>query len=204
DYAEEISVKQSTSHTSIDPKQFIEELSDSEDWEEVVQLVTKPPTLKRPAEIEIEIERPVKRGLLGSAPTQPIKIPQNGPVLTSGRPLPPGFIPPPTLSVKSSVPVQRMKPPAPAPHPSMEEKSFFRMEYPSVTPKIYYSHPPVSKQEKSNESTEPAQARIAPAKPLPSEHGSSFGWRHEQGHPLPEEPLAKHGGVESMHGGYFD
>ncbi|PIO70304.1 hypothetical protein TELCIR_07849 [Teladorsagia circumcincta] len=111
DHAEEISVKQSRSHTSIDPKQFIEELSDSEDWEE------------------------------------PTKIPQNGPVVTSGRPFPPGFIPPPTLkpptlTVKSSVPVPRVKPPAPAPHPSMEEKSFFRMEYPSVTPKIYYSHPP--------------------------------------------------------------
>ncbi|KAK5975242.1 MICOS complex subunit MIC10, partial [Trichostrongylus colubriformis] len=149
--AEEVTAKLPVPYATLDPKQFIEELSDSEDWEEVVQLVTKPSTLKRPA--GVEIERPVKRGLLGTAP-----LPQNGPVVTSGRAVRPGLISPPVLTAKPTLPVPRS---------SVEEKSFFRMEYPSVTPKIYYSHPPI-RDEHSNGSSEPAQARIAPAAPLPS------------------------------------
>ncbi|KAK6051700.1 hypothetical protein COOONC_10796, partial [Cooperia oncophora] len=212
DYPQQVNGKTSRTHAMVDPNQFIEDLSDSEEWEEVVQLVNRPPALKRPA--GMEIERPVKRGLLGTAPPVSPTPPKNGPHPTSAKHFPPGFIPPPAMPAKLSAakppgfippPAMLAKPSATALRPSMEQvssKSFFRMEYPSVRPKIYFSNQQSYREEEeeaqqSNGSTEPAQARIAPAAPT---SGYSYNWRHE----VPADPMAKHGGVESRFGGYFE
>ncbi|VDO47083.1 unnamed protein product [Haemonchus placei] len=190
EYAREVARR---SHIPLDPKQFIEELSDSEDWDEVAELVNQPPTLKRPA--AVEIERPVKRGLLGTAPPRVSRLPQNGSPIGSGGSRPPGFIPPPTVAAKTLSSAH--------PRPSLEEKSFFRMEYPSVTPGIYHSRAAEEKEE-SDEPAGPPQAKIAPPKPVFHEHGNPNSWRREHAHPVPLDPMTKYGGVESKHGGYFD
>nr|CDJ92357.1 unnamed protein product [Haemonchus contortus] len=193
DYAREVALR---SHTPLDPKQFIEELSDSEDWDEVAELVNHPPTLKRPA--AVEIERPVKRGLLGTAPPRVSRLPRDGSPIGSGGSRPPGFIPPPTVAAKTLSSAH--------PRPSMEEvssKSFFRMEYPSVTPGIYHSRA-TEEREESDDPAGPPQAKIAPPKPVIREHGFPHSWRREHAHPVPLDPMTKYGGVESKHGGYFD
>ncbi|WKX95702.1 hypothetical protein Q1695_012283 [Nippostrongylus brasiliensis] len=101
---------------TIDPNQFVEELSDSDDWDQADFLSDK-------------------RGLLGPPPVH-VPAPTKRPCLL------PEF---PTRSL------------APA-------KSFFRMEYPSVAPKIYLPKP--VRREPESDTTEPVQSRIAPAIPI--------------------------------------
>ncbi|RCN46864.1 hypothetical protein ANCCAN_07043, partial [Ancylostoma caninum] len=199
------------SGTLIDPNQFIEELSDNEDWDSVGRLVSKY-TTKRPAETPIERPRMflrslhfivvlfdvvccvdlVKRGLLGAPPapkTPPISNdPWQRPSVLTAKPVYPK--PLPSVSF-TQVPA---------------EKSFFRMELPSVPPRIYFSSKldeseepeesmsllqsedskPFVKSEasktavKSDDSKPPPQARIAPAVPLPHGEGHHTSWRHSE------------------------
>ncbi|RCN44719.1 hypothetical protein ANCCAN_09294, partial [Ancylostoma caninum] len=192
------------SGTLIDPNQFIEELSDNEDWDSVGRLVSKY-TTKRPA--ETPIERPLKRGLLGAPPapkTPPISNdPWQRPSVLTAKPVYPK--PLPSVSF-TQVPA---------------EKSFFRMELPSVPPRIYFSSKldeseepeesmsllqsedskPLVKSEasktpvKSEDSKPPPQARIAPAVPLPHGEGHHTSWRHSE--------RGSRGIDESSYGGYF-
>ncbi|EYB83952.1 hypothetical protein Y032_0326g2570 [Ancylostoma ceylanicum] len=190
------------SNTLIDPNQFIEELSDNEDWDSVGRVAPKF-TTKRPA--EAPIERPLKRGLLGAPPapkTPPISHdPWQRPSVLTAKPV--YSKPLPSVSF-TQVPT---------------EKSFFRMELPSVPPRIYFSSrldeseeydetetylqsedtkpflksedrkPPVKSEVKSEESKSrvksedskpPPQARIAPAAPLPHGEGHHTSWRHSE------------------------
>uniref|UniRef100_A0A1I7WVV7 MICOS complex subunit MIC10 n=1 Tax=Heterorhabditis bacteriophora TaxID=37862 RepID=A0A1I7WVV7_HETBA len=112
--------------TIIDPKEFIEELSDSEDWNEVVALVNTPVPLKSsPQSLKRSVpsdncgnsERPLKRSLLG------------GPPLTV---LPPTHLPRVNRTNLSNHPASHHKP---------HDVSFFRMDLPSVVPKIAFENP---------------------------------------------------------------
>ncbi|VDP00768.1 unnamed protein product [Heligmosomoides polygyrus] len=141
------------SRTTIDPNQFVEELSDSEDWDQIAEVVNAP-RMRSP--FDDDLGRPGKTTTF--------------------------------FYVK--------------------KKSFFRMEYPSIAPKIYFSgHSKERTREEPVEEKGPVQAHIAPAKPLFGDTGVGVGWRHESAAPLIPEPPARYrpaGGVVSQHGGYFD
>ncbi|WKX95703.1 hypothetical protein Q1695_012283 [Nippostrongylus brasiliensis] len=118
---------------TIDPNQFVEELSDSDDWDQADFLSDK-------------------RGLLGPPPVH-VPAPTKRPCLL------PEF---PTRSLAPAV-NHAVKTPYSSRY-SGEDKSFFRMEYPSVAPKIYLPKP--VRREPESDTTEPVQSRIAPAIPI--------------------------------------
>ncbi|ETN74146.1 hypothetical protein NECAME_13184 [Necator americanus] len=147
---QELLRKTSTSGALIDPNQYIEELSDNEDFDSVGRLVPKIHG-KRPA--DTSVERPLKRGLLGAPPS-----PNSPPMVASRDP----WQRPAVLASKPSY--SKPNPSVSFVHPA--EKSFFRMEFPSVSPRIYFSHKLGEQEDESGEAF-PPQARIAPAAPFP-------------------------------------
>ncbi|KAK6739180.1 hypothetical protein RB195_020940 [Necator americanus] len=169
---QELLRKTSTSGALIDPNQYIEELSDNEDFDSVGRLVPKIHG-KRPA--DTSVERPLKRGLLGAPPS-----PNSPPMVASRDP----WQRPAVLASKPSYS---------KPNPS---KSFFRMEFPSVSPRIYFSHKLGEQEDESGEAF-PPQARIAPAAPFPRDDGNYTSWRRLG------RPSRPDNGAESSYGGYF-
>lgn len=179
------------SRTTIDPNQFVEELSDSEDWDQIAEVVNAP-RMRSP--FDDDLGRPVRPGLLGPPPPV-LRQPSKRPLLAEKPALERRSFPP----VLPKLPIKPLRD---------DDKSFFRMEYPSIAPKIYFSgHSKERTREEPVEEKGPVQAHIAPAKPLFGDTGVGVGWRHESAAPLIPEPPARYrpaGGVVSQHGGYFD
>ncbi|VDK48004.1 unnamed protein product [Cylicostephanus goldi] len=157
----------------IDPNEFIEELSDNEDWDSMAQLVqTMPPKRKS----EVPLDRPQKRPLLGvPPPPRPTSAdPWQDPAAVKAKPLFPKAYP----SVSYVPPV---------------EKSFFRMELPSVPPRIYFTHKQgeLEREPEAPPRDGPPQSRIAPAVAL--DQGDT-SWRYSQRPPRRFSPGPRPGG----------
>ncbi|KJH46057.1 hypothetical protein DICVIV_07867 [Dictyocaulus viviparus] len=133
----------SKSSNSIDPNQYVEELSDSEDWDEIAQLVSTP-NLKRPS--DSSEDQPPKRSLLGlnldlSPPCSTISKPQlycYDKSVTSQ-----------SSSTHHSAQIRRR-----SPYSSNDER-YFRIEYPSMQRRNYSSQPGYEKDEPLNTAINP-------------------------------------------------
>lgn len=121
----------SKSSSIIDPNQYVEEISESEDWDEIAQIVCKS-KLKRPP--DSSSEQPHKRSLLDlpndlsspySAGGKSQNLQHSGSVAASGG-----------AEMRSTeLKSQSQCPPT-------EEKSCFRIEYPTMQQGTYLSQPP--------------------------------------------------------------
>ncbi|KAJ1368980.1 hypothetical protein KIN20_030347 [Parelaphostrongylus tenuis] len=129
-YKERKTDPQSKSNSVIDPNQFVEELSDSEDWDEIAQLVSNP-TLKRSLDSSSEQLR--KRSLLDLSSDSPpsCNTPCKSQYLQHDRAA--------TASCSSELHSTERR--LQSPCLSVKEKSRFCIQYPSMQQGTYLSQP---------------------------------------------------------------